>query len=213
MSDEYTLEHHLHHRWIGCRYQTEESELSEVLRNPEADQDLANCNQVTCQHLFDCGTNNIAILSPLINLLRELALYEERLKRIHDGIIAFGAAKDVAAIKVIAVKADLDAYQVPCDIENNCRLHNNDAFRTFCGWISKNLLTDGGQMSYHCNVTGLDNQEFEYFPVFDAEKKPSGLGSEQYASFHGWKVGPHAAKSTVLCSSLVPFPQSHDVWE
>ena len=117
---------------------------------------------------------------------------------------------------MVAVKTYLDVYQVPCDIEDNCRLHNIDEFGTFSGWMSKNRLTvDGDQMSYHYDIRGPDDQVFEYIPVFDPDKRPGG-----YASFHRLKVDPHAAgsghtfgKKRVLCTSLDPFPQPLDVWE
>ena len=67
---------------------------------------------------------------------------------------------------------------------------------------------------------GPDDQEFKYFLVFKVEKRPGGLDSEQYASFHGWMVGPHAAESGCtfdkkrgLCTNLEPFPQPHGIWE
>ena len=92
---------------------------------------------------------------------------------------------------MVAVKTYLDVYQVPCDIEDNCRLHNIDEFGTFSGWMSKNRLTvDGDQMSYHYDIRGPDDQVFEYIPVFDPDQRPGG-----YASFHGLKVDPHAAGS------------------
>ena len=126
-SDGY-LEYFRHHRRVGRRRWTEEANLTKVMRKHECEQDLAKQNQAACQHIFDCGTTFIAVLFPLINIPREKALYKERLDEIYQGIIRFTAARDVATIKVDAAKVDLDAYQIPCDIDYNCRQYNLKAF-------------------------------------------------------------------------------------
>ena len=128
-------------------------------------------------------------------MLQDKALYKERMDKIYQGIVGFKTARDIATIKVDAAKADLNAYQIPCDIEHNCRQSNlNKAFYTLQELISNNPLTkDGGQMSYYCDVTGPDDQEYKYIAKFNPNKRPSGFGSEKYALFHGWEVGTHAA--------------------
>jgi len=145
---------------------------------------------------------------------REMALYREHLIKIYQGIVGFRAARNVAANKMGAAKSDLDAYQSTCDIEHNCRQCNlNGALYTLQEWISKNLLTeDGGQMSYYCDVTGSDDQEYEYIAKFNPDKRPGGFGSDEYALFHGWEVGLRAADSgltgqkCILRTSMDPFP-------
>ena len=72
---------------------------------------------------------------------REKALYMEYLDDFRQGIIGFKAAKEDAARKVIAVKLDLDAYQITCEIEPNCRQYYFAACHTSMEWISKNLWT------------------------------------------------------------------------
>ena len=218
-SDRYLLEHFLHHWRVGRRRRTEEANLTKVVRKHKCEQDLAKRNWAACQHSFDCGTNFIAVLFPLINIPQEKALYRERLIEIYQGIAGFKAARDVAANKVDAAKSDLDAYQIPRDIEHNCRQCNlNKAFYTLQEWISKNPLTeDGGQMSYYYDVTGPDDQEFKYIAKFDPDKRPGGFGSEAYALFHGWEVGPHAVASGQTSrnyfwrTSMDPFPNPLNV--
>ena len=55
----------------------------------------------------------------LINMPWEKALYKERLDEIYQEIVWFKATRDIGTIKVDAAKADLDAYQIPRDIEHN----------------------------------------------------------------------------------------------
>ena len=112
-----------------------------------------------------------------------------------------------------AAKADLDAYHITRDIEHNCRQCNLDeAFYLFQDWISKNPWTEGrDHMSYYRDVTGPDNRKYEHITKFDPNKRPGVFGSKEYALFHGWKVGTHAADSgwtgrkCVLCTSMDPF--------
>ena len=72
-------------------------------------------------------------------------------------------------------------------------------------------------MSYYCEVTGPDGQEYEYFAKFNPDKRPGDFGSEEYALFHGWEVGTHAADSgwtgrkRLLRTSIDPFPDSFNV--
>ena len=72
-------------------------------------------------------------------------------------------------------------------------------------------------VSYDCDLTGPDDQEYEYVARFDRNKRTGGFGSEEYALFHGWEVGVHAADSglpgqkCVLFTSSVPFPDPLNV--
>ena len=72
-------------------------------------------------------------------------------------------------------------------------------------------------MSYDCDMTRPDDKEYEFIARFDPNKRTGGFGSEEYALFHGWEVGLHAADSEltgqkcVLRTNPVPFPDSLNV--
>ena len=79
-------------------------------------------------------------------------------------------------------------------------------------WISKNPWTKGvGMVSYNCDLTRPDDQEYEHVARIDHNKQTGSLGSEEYAMFHGWEIGVHVAGSgesgqkCVLRPSPVPF--------
>ena len=69
--DDYLLEYFCHHRRVGRRRQTEETNLTNVVRKHECERNLAERNQAAFQYSFDCGTNFIAVLFPLIDMPRE----------------------------------------------------------------------------------------------------------------------------------------------
>ena len=61
--------------------------------------------------------------------------------------------------------------------------------------ISKIPLPEGvGRVSYDCDLTGPDDQEYKYVAGVE-RNKTGGFGSEEYAMFHGWEIGVHVAGS------------------
>ena len=71
--------------------------------------------------------------------------------------------------------------------------------------------------SYHCNMIGPDDQVDVLTSRFDPNSRFGGLGHEEYALFHGWEVGPHAAgsgkcrKKRLLWKSIGEFPNPLDI--
>ena len=127
----------------------------------------------------------------------------------------YGVKRDAAIVKVGSAKTKLDSVRFPRDTEHNCRIFNIDAAKTFRRWISRNPhICSNGRMSFKCELTVLESQ-VKFVSFFDPTKRSDGLGSERYASYHGWQVGPHTVRSKrnlhVLCTSLYPYPQPHDV--
>ena len=130
--------------------------------------------QAACQDLLDCGNNFIAELFPNIGMPRERVLYTEYLDDFHQGLIGFKAVKEDVARKEIAVKLELEAYQITCEINNNCRQYKLQACHTLIEWISKIPWTkDAGMMSYY------------FVARFGPNKRTDGFSSEEYALFHG----------------------------
>ena len=118
--------------------------------------------------------------------------YLEYLEDYRQDIIGFKAAKVNATHEVILVKSD----QITHEIEYNCRLFKLEACQDLMGMISKNPRSEKSTMvSYHCDMTGPDNQECVFTSRFDHNWRFGGLGHEEYALFHGWEMGPHAAGS------------------
>ena len=66
-------------------------------------------------------------------------------------------------------------------------------------------------VSYDCNLTKPDDQEYEYVARIDRNSRTGGLCSEEYALFHGWEISVHVAgtgessQRSVLRTSAVPF--------
>ena len=173
--DWYTLEQDIHDQDVGWQCHAEETQLLCVVAKHVSDQDLAHQNKCVYQQIFDTISRDVRVHIKLPSKMVQT-------RRQHDDlwgkINKFRIRRDAAETKHASVR-------FPRDIEYHCRMFKVTAADTLRKWISPNPLTNSGQISFKCDLTVPRNQ-VRFFPFFDPDKRPGGLGSERYASYHGW---------------------------
>ena len=183
LMDKYVHKQNIHDCKTGRCCQAEERKIPKELAAHVLVQDMAHVRQFACKYTYVCCSK---IFKRFREVHMEMPGKEDQLIRLWTEITTNEEEEGYTILQVESAQDKLEVLMLCRDTEHNCRYDKFGAAHILHKWLSCNPLTcSKGQLSFNCDLT-VPMSQIKFVPFFDLAKRPGGLVSESYTSYHRW---------------------------